>query len=80
MNHYQGGTYSIGGTYSGKQPEWKKVELSYKGEGRSNNGSEFLIGTAFIRIVLLINYNSGYPEFKIEKKNAEVDIRELEWI
>ena len=33
-----------------------------------------------MRIVLLVNYNSGYPDFKVDKKDAEVDVRELEWV
>ena len=37
------------------------------------------MGTSFIRIVLLVNYNSGHPDFQVEKKDAEVDIRDIQW-
>ncbi len=26
------------------------------------------------------NYNSGFPDFKIENKGAHVDIKDIEWI
>lgn len=80
MNHFQGGTYAIGPTLKGKQENWTNVEVAYKGEGRTNNGSEFLLGTKEVRIVLLVNYNSGFPDFKVEKKEAEVEIKNVSWI
>jgi hypothetical protein len=65
MNHYQGGTYAIGGTFKGVEQTWKKVQMNYKDEGRSNSGQEFLVGTKWVRIVLLVNYNSGFPDFAV---------------
>lgn len=79
INHYEGGTYAIGKTESGAQPEWKTVEFSYKGFERGNSGKEFMLGTKWIRVVLMLNYNSGYPDFKVENVGAEVDLRDIQW-
>jgi hypothetical protein len=75
MNHHQGGTYSIGGTFEGCQANWKQIEVLFQGEGRENGGKEFLVGTKFVRIVMLVNYNSGHPDYRVVRKDAEVDFR-----
>ncbi len=30
-----------------------------------------------MRAVIMSNYNSGYPDFKIENKGAQVDLKDI---
>ena len=30
-----------------------------------------------MRVVIMSNYNSGYPDFKIEDKGAQVDLKDI---
>jgi len=39
--------------------------MDFKGVSRSNNGSSFLFGSKWIRVVMLVNYNSGFPDFAV---------------
>jgi hypothetical protein len=38
------------------------------------------LGTKYIRIVIMSNYNTGYPDFKVENKAAQVDLKDIEWL
>lgn len=44
-----------------------------------NTGKSFLYGTKYIRIVIMSNYNSGFPDFKVANKAAHVDIKDILW-
>lgn len=67
----------MGGSYKGAEPVWKEVSMDFKGISRENNGTGFLLGTKWARVVLLVNYNSGFPDFAVEKKQASVDFRTI---
>lgn len=43
------------------------------GGERKNEGHSFLIGTKYVRILLMANYNSGYPDFNVANKQGIVD-------
>ena len=53
------------------------MNATLKGLSRVNSGKEFLLGTKYVRLVIMSNYNSGYPDFKIENKGAQVDLKDI---
>ena len=38
------------------------------------------MGTKYVRVLAMLNYNSGHPHFQIEDKNTEIDIKDIGFI
>lgn len=65
MNHFEGGTYTFAECFDDHIKKWMQKSFWFKGETRAAETNKFRKGTKFIKIVLLSNYNSGFPDFKI---------------
>lgn len=65
MNHFEGGTYTYAECFDEYIKQWIQKTFWFKGETRCNEGNKFRKGTKYIKVVLLSNYNSGFPNFKI---------------
>lgn len=72
MNHFEGGTYAFAECFDEYIKKWISKSYWYKGESRGTETNKFRQGTQYIKIVLLSNYNTGFPDFKINNKDASV--------
>ncbi len=72
MNHFEGGTYTFAECFDEHVKKWITKSYWFKGETRGSESNKFRKGTKFVKIVLLSNYNSGFPDFKIHNKDASV--------
>lgn len=81
MNHYQGGSYCIGHSFNPEQDleDWNEVNVEFNGAEWNNTGHTFFPSTHYIRILFMINYNSGHPHYHIHNPNAQVQIRNIRW-
>lgn len=55
--------------------EERQVTISYGKEGEKQLFPE----SKYVRVMALVNYNSGYPEYKVENKEGEFWVSEIRW-
>jgi hypothetical protein len=79
MNHFEGGTYAFAECFDDYLKKWITKSYWYKGESRGTETNKFRQGTKFVKIVLLSNYNSGFPDFKINNREACVFWKNIEF-
>ena len=79
MNHFEGGTYAFAECFDEHLKKWITKSYWFKGESRGTETNKFRKGTKFVKIVLLSNYNSGFPDFKINNKDASVYWKNVEF-
>jgi hypothetical protein len=61
MNHVEEGSYVICQTYKEAVYEWREVCCKISGVEWRNSGCNLLLGTKYVRILAMLNYNSGHP-------------------
>ena len=79
MNHFEGGTYAFAECLDEHIKKWITRSYWYKGESRGTETNKFRKGTKFVKVVLLSNYNSGFPDFKINNKDASLYWKNVEF-
>jgi hypothetical protein len=72
INHFETGTYVIGKVLHDQLVNWTKCTMDFQGFSRENCHTKFLESTRYIRLVVMSNFNSGYPQFNVEHKEAEL--------
>lgn len=63
LNHAEQGSCVVCYTGNGQEEQWKEVKVNGRvGKWQGvNDGGVLLEGTRFVRVVAMVNYNSGYP-------------------
>ena len=79
MNHFEGGTYTFAECFDEFIKKWVTKSYWFKGETRGTETNKFRQGTKYVKIVILSNYNSGFPDFKIHNKEAAVFWKNVEF-
>ena len=79
MNHFEGGTYAFAECFDEYLKKWITKNYWFKGESRGTETNKFRKGTKYVKIVLLSNYNSGFPDFKITNRDAQVLWKNVEF-
>ncbi|KAL4434750.1 hypothetical protein ABPG74_017170 [Tetrahymena malaccensis] len=79
MNHFEGGTYTFAECFDDYIKKWMQKSFWFKGETRSTETNKFRKGTKYVKIVILSNYNSGFPDFKILQKDASIYWKNIEF-
>ncbi len=68
VNHIEQGSYAICETFNSVEVDWKQVRAEIEDKLWKNSGRNFLYGTRYIRLLFMLNYNSGHPDYFIENK------------
>jgi hypothetical protein len=68
VNHIEKGSYVICDTFNSSELDWKEIRTQIVGRDWNNSGHNFLHSTRYVRLLGMLNYNSGHPDYFIENK------------